>query len=137
MSQVEAAIATIAPNDSVERYTALGVDVIKGWAQLTSPFEVQVNDQTLSSRSIIMASGASPIVPDVASAITVPVLTSDSIWSLQALPQRLLVVGGGAIGCEMAQAFQRLGSQVVLVEAMSRYCEGRAGSERSIGGKSR
>ena len=67
-----------------------------------------------------MASGASPIVPDVASAITVPVLTSDSIWSLQALPQRLLVVGGGAIGCEMAQAFQRLGSQVVLVEAMSR-----------------
>ena len=94
--------------------------MIKGWAQLASPFEVQVNDQTLSSRSIIMASGASPIVPDVASAITVPVLTSDSIWSLQALPQRLLVVGGGAIGCEMAQAFRRLGSQVVLVEAMSR-----------------
>ena len=63
MSQVEAAIATIAPNDSVERYTALGVDVIKGWAQLASPFEVQVNDQTLSSRSIIMASGASPSCP--------------------------------------------------------------------------
>ena len=120
MSQVEAAIATIAPNDSVERYTALGVDVIKGWAQLTSPFEVQVNEQSFSSRSIIMASGASPIVPDMASAITVPVLTSDTVWSLQALPQRLLVVGGGAIGCEMAQAFQRLGSQVVLVEAMSR-----------------
>ena len=63
MSQVEAAIATIAPNDSVERYTALGVDVVKEWAQLTSPFEVQINDQILSSRSIIMASGASPSCP--------------------------------------------------------------------------
>ena len=84
-----------------------------------------------------MASGASPIVPDVASAITVPVLTSDSIWSLQALPQRLLVVGGGAIGCEMAQAFQRLVAGCVGRGNVSISREGRAGSERSIGGKSR
>lgn len=124
MDEVQNVIQRIAPHDSVERYTELGVDVIKGEAALTSPWHVKVRtdegEQTLSSRSIIIASGARPLVPPFNGLEQVDYLTSDNLWQLRKLPERLLVLGGGPIGCELAQAFQLLGSQVTLVEMAAR-----------------
>lgn len=120
MDEVQNVIQRIAPHDSVERYTDLGVDVMKGEATLTSPWHVKVRtdegEQTISTRSIIIASGARPLVPPFEGLEQVDYLTSDNLWNLRQLPQRLLVLGGGPIGCELAQAFQLLGSQVTLVE---------------------
>lgn len=124
MDEVQKVIQHIAPHDSVERYTELGVDVIKGEATLISPWHVKVRtdagEQTLSSRSIIIASGARPLVPPFDGLEQVDYLTSDNLWQLRRLPERLLVLGGGPIGCELAQAFQLLGSQVTLVEMGAR-----------------
>lgn len=124
MDEVQKVIQRIAPHDSVERYTELGVDVIKGEATLISPWHVKVRtdagEQTLSSRSIIIASGARPLVPPFDGLEQVDYLTSDNLWQLRRLPERLLVLGGGPIGCELAQAFQLLGSQVTLVEMGAR-----------------
>ena len=120
MRQVHSAIATIAPNDSEARYRALGVDVFKAEGQLVSPFEIEAGQARFTSRAVILATGASPILPALATTLSVPVLTSNDLWSLTECPARLMVVGGGAIGAEMAQAFQRLGSQVTLVEALPR-----------------
>lgn len=118
---VQNAISRIEPHDSVERYTGLGVDVIQGSARLITPWEVEVtkNDgssERISSRSIVIATGARPRVPELPGIEHVDALTSDTIWGLEALPKRLLVIGGGPIGCELAQAFARLGSQVILVQ---------------------
>ncbi|WP_258807874.1 dihydrolipoyl dehydrogenase [Pseudidiomarina sp. CB1] len=124
MDEVHNVIQRIAPHDSVERYTELGVDVMKGEATLTSPWHVKVRtaegEQTISSRSIIIASGARPLVPPFEGLEQVDYLTSDNLWQLRKLPERLLVLGGGPIGCELAQAFQLLGSQVTLVEMAPR-----------------
>ncbi|WP_258239616.1 dihydrolipoyl dehydrogenase [Pseudidiomarina homiensis] len=124
MDEVQNVIQRIAPHDSVERYTELGVDVMKGEATLTSPWHVKVRtaegEQTISSRSIIIASGARPLVPPFDGLEQVDYLTSDNLWQLRKLPERLLVLGGGPIGCELAQAFQLLGSQVTLVEMAPR-----------------
>jgi dihydrolipoamide dehydrogenase len=120
MDEVQKVIQRIAPHDSVERYTDLGVDVIQGEATIESPWQVRVKtldgEQRLSTRSIVIATGAKPLVPKFEGLEHIDYLTSDSLWHLRTLPKRLLVLGGGPIGCELAQAFQLLGSQVTIVE---------------------
>ncbi|SEC86826.1 FAD-dependent oxidoreductase [Pseudomonas anguilliseptica] len=116
MQRIQRVIADIEPHDSVERYTGLGVEVIQGEAKILSPWAVEVNGQTLTSRNLIIAAGARPFVPNIPGLAQVQAYTSDSIWSLRQQPRWLLVLGGGPIGCELAQAFQRLGSQVIQVE---------------------
>ena len=115
MARVKQAIATIEPHDSVERFEALGVECIAGEARLLSPWSVQVADQVITARSIVLATGARPHIPHINGLDTVPYFTSDTIWNLTTLPKRLLVLGGGPIGCELAQAFARLGSKVAIV----------------------
>ncbi len=120
MERVQQAIATVAPHDSVERYRELGVDVQRGQARIVSPWVVEVDGKPISTRSIVIASGAEPFVPPIQGIEDAGYLTSDTLWQLRELPQRLLVMGGGPIGCELAQAFARLGSRVIQVEAMDR-----------------
>jgi len=124
MARVRAVIRKIEPHDSVERYSALGVEVLQGRARLVDPWTVEValnegGTRRLSTRSIVIATGARPTVPDLPGLEAVGYLTSDTVWdafaALDAPPRRLLVLGGGPIGCELAQACARLGSQVVLV----------------------
>jgi dihydrolipoamide dehydrogenase len=124
MQRVQNTIATVAPHDSVERYTKLGVDVINGEAKLISPWQVEVKTaddiRIISSRAIVIAAGAKPVIPAIAGLENVPYLTSDTVWNLRQKPQALLVLGGGAVGCELAQAFARLGVKVTLVEMAER-----------------
>nr|WP_320192381.1 FAD-dependent oxidoreductase [uncultured Desulfobacter sp.] len=115
MERVEKIIKKIEPHDSVERYTQLGVDCISGEAQILSPYEIEVNGKTITTRSIVVATGARPRVPAIPGLDQVPYYTSDTIWSLRDLPKRLVVLGGGPIGCELSQAFARLGAKVTLV----------------------
>jgi pyruvate/2-oxoglutarate dehydrogenase complex dihydrolipoamide dehydrogenase (E3) component/uncharacterized membrane protein YdjX (TVP38/TMEM64 family) len=115
MERVQRIISKVEPHDSVERYTGLGVDCVQGEARILSPFEVQVGERRLTTRSIVIATGGRPIVPDIAGLNLVPHYTSDTIWSLRELPRRLVVLGGGPIGCELAQCFARLGSAVTIV----------------------
>ena len=121
MRRVHAVIRAIEPHDSVERYTSLGVEVLQGHAHITSPWTVEIrladgSIQTLSTRNIVIATGASPSVPPIAGLKDAGFLTSDTIWGLTELPKRLVVLGGGPIGCELAQSFARLGSTVNQVE---------------------
>jgi dihydrolipoamide dehydrogenase len=116
MERVQQIIRKVEPHDSIERYTGLGVDVLKGDARIQSPFEVEVDDRVLTTRSIIVATGARPFVPPIPGLDQVAYLTSDNIWSLRTLPKRLVVLGGGPIGSELTQTFARLGSQVTQVE---------------------
>ena len=118
MERVHQVIGKIEPHDSVERYRTLGVDCIKGDAKLTSPYSVEVNGKTLTTRKIVIASGARPFVPPIPGLDTVSYLTSDTVWELTELPKRLVVLGGGPIGCELTQTFGRLGSAVTQVEMM-------------------
>lgn len=118
MARVRRIIAAIEPHDSISRYTSLGVEVIIGSARLVSPWEVEVNGQTLAARKIIVATGAHPSVPPIRG--LKDYLTSDTLWQLDACPERLVVLGGGPIGCEMAQSFSRLGSRVTLIEMLPR-----------------
>jgi pyruvate/2-oxoglutarate dehydrogenase complex dihydrolipoamide dehydrogenase (E3) component len=118
MSRVHDVITEIEPHDSVERFTNLGVDCVQGNAKFLSPWQVDIDGQVVSAEKIILATGASPIVPNIPGIDQVEPLTSENLWALQDLPERLLIMGGGPIGCELAQAFQRLGAQVTLVDAM-------------------
>ncbi|AKH19372.1 pyridine nucleotide-disulfide oxidoreductase [Sedimenticola thiotaurini] len=120
MERVQRVVKEVEPHDSVERYTGLGVDVIQGEAMIKSPYEVEVNGQTLTTRNIIVATGARPFVPPIPGLDQIPYLTSDDLWTLRDLPKRLLVLGGGPIGCELAQCFARFGSQVTIVEMAPR-----------------
>ncbi|MCX7142143.1 MAG: FAD-dependent oxidoreductase [Proteobacteria bacterium] len=124
MERVQRVIREVAPHDSIDRYTKLGVECIEGEAKITSPWTVEVKSaggsRTLSTRAIVIAAGARPFVPPIAGIDDVGYCTSDNIWELRALPQRLLVLGGGPIGCELAQCFARLGSQVTQVEMLPR-----------------
>jgi len=124
MERVQTLVKTVAPHDSIERYTGLGVDTITGTATIVSPWEVEVKtgDQTrtLTTRSIVIAAGAKPFVPPIPGLAEVGYLTSDTIWNLREQPKRLLVLGGGPIGCELAQAFARLGCHVTQVEMLPR-----------------
>ncbi len=115
MERVRKVIREVEPHDSVERYSALGVDCVQGEATIKSPWEVVVNGQGITTRNIIIATGASPLVPSIPGLEELDYLTSENLWELNELPSRLLVMGAGPIGCEMAQAFQRLGSQVTVV----------------------
>jgi pyruvate/2-oxoglutarate dehydrogenase complex dihydrolipoamide dehydrogenase (E3) component/uncharacterized membrane protein YdjX (TVP38/TMEM64 family) len=120
MERVRSAIARIEPHDSPERYRNLGVDVIQGKATLVSPWEVEVDGQRMSAHSIVLATGAEPLVPAIEGIDQTGFLTSDTLWSLNELPGRMVVLGGGPIGCELSQAFARLGSQVAVVEMADR-----------------
>ena len=120
MARVKAAVAAIEPKDSVARYTELGVNCVVGDARLQDPHHVAVGDQVLSTRSLVLATGAVPVVPPVPGLADVQPLTSDNLWDLQVLPERLLVLGGGPIGCELAQSFARLGSRVTLIDMEER-----------------
>lgn len=116
MAYVRASIAAIEPNDSVERYTGLGVEVLQGEARIVSPWEVEVNGQRLSARHLVIATGARPFVPPIPGLDTVPYCTSDTFWALETLPQRIVVLGGGPIGCELAQSLSRFDCDVSIVE---------------------
>ncbi len=125
MQRVHSVIKDIEPHDSIERYTELGVEVLQGHARIISPWQVQITDpegreQTLSSQNIVIAAGATPLVPPISGLQDAGYLTSDTIWNLTQLPKRLVVLGGGPIGCELAQSFARLGSAVTQVEMAAR-----------------
>jgi pyruvate/2-oxoglutarate dehydrogenase complex dihydrolipoamide dehydrogenase (E3) component/uncharacterized membrane protein YdjX (TVP38/TMEM64 family) len=125
MERVAGIVRAVEPHDSVERYTALGVDVVIGNARLLNPWTVEIrkddgSTQTLTTRSIVIATGAAPLVPPLPGLDEVGYLTSDTLWGLRELPQRLVVLGGGPIGCELAQCFARLGSKVTQIEMLPR-----------------
>ena len=115
-ARIRQVIKKIEPHDSRERYEGMGVEVIAGEARLIDPWTVQVGEQRLTGRAIILATGAEPLVPELPGLDLVDFVTSDTLWDMSDLPERLLVLGGGPIGCELAQAFARLGSRVSLVE---------------------
>ncbi len=120
MQHVQEVIAKVEPHDSADRYRGLGVDVIQGHARIVSPWEVEVDGRRLSARSLILATGAKPLVPQIEGLQDVEYLTSDTVWNLRTLPPRLVVLGGGPIGCELSQAFARFGSAVTQVEMAPR-----------------
>lgn len=124
MARVRRVIETVEPHDSVERYTGLGVECIEGNAKITSPWTVAVQGaggtRTLTTKKIVIAAGARPFVPPIPGLDEVGYLTSDTLWELRDLPERLLVLGGGPIGSELTQAFARLGSRVTQVEMLPR-----------------
>jgi len=120
MERVQRVIRAIEPHDSVERYTGLGVECLRGEAKITSPWTVTVDGRTLTTRAIVIAAGARPLVPPIPGIEQIEVLTSENVWNLRKLPARLVVLGGGPIGCELAQAFARLGSKVTQVEMLPR-----------------
>ncbi|MDH5762322.1 MAG: mercuric reductase [Nitrospinota bacterium] len=118
MERVQNVIKKVEPHDSIERYTQLGVDCYTGSAKILSPHEVEVNGKTLTTKNIIIATGARPAIPPIPGLDQVDYLTTDTIWNLRELPERLVVMGGGPIGCELAQCFARLGSEVTVVEML-------------------
>ncbi len=120
MKRIHRVIRAIEPHDSVERYVGLGVDVIEGHANIVSPWEVEVDGRRLTTRAIVIAAGSRPVVPSIPGLEDVGYVTSDTLWSLTQLPRRLVVLGGGPIGCELAQAFARFGSDVTQVEMAPR-----------------
>jgi pyruvate/2-oxoglutarate dehydrogenase complex dihydrolipoamide dehydrogenase (E3) component/uncharacterized membrane protein YdjX (TVP38/TMEM64 family) len=125
MERVQRVVKSVEPHDSVERYTGLGVECLTGEARIVSPWTVEVagpdgRRRTLTTRAIVIAAGARPLVPPIPGIENVECLTSDTIWNLRALPPRLLVLGGGPIGSELAQAFARFGSRVTQVEMLPR-----------------
>lgn len=129
MQRVHDIIATIEPHDSVERYTDLGVDVVKGYATIVDPWTVEIKredgeTQRLTTRSIVIATGGRPFVPDLPGLDDVGYVTSDTLWDefarMDDIPQRMIILGGGPIGCELSQAFARLGAEVVQVEREER-----------------
>jgi len=121
MERVQRVVREVEPHDSVARYTSLGVDVAEGTARIVTPWEVEITRhdgavQRLTTRAIVIATGARPSVPPIPGIDSVSYLTSDTIWSLRVLPRRLIVLGGGPIGSELTQTFARLGAQVTQVE---------------------
>jgi pyruvate/2-oxoglutarate dehydrogenase complex dihydrolipoamide dehydrogenase (E3) component/uncharacterized membrane protein YdjX (TVP38/TMEM64 family) len=125
MERVQRVVQTVEPHDSAERYTGLGVEVIEGTAKIVSPWEVEVvgmdgRTQHLATRAIVIAAGARPFVPPIPGIEEVGYLTSDTVWALRKLPPRLVVLGGGPIGCELTQTFARLGSRVTQIEMAPR-----------------
>jgi pyruvate/2-oxoglutarate dehydrogenase complex dihydrolipoamide dehydrogenase (E3) component/uncharacterized membrane protein YdjX (TVP38/TMEM64 family) len=125
MQRVHDIIAAIEPHDSIERYTGLGVDVVQGYATIVDPWTIEIalrdgGKQRLTSRSIVIAAGAAPIIPPLPGIEDSGYLTSDTLWEnfalLDEMPRRIAVLGGGPIGAELSQAFARLGAKVTLVE---------------------
>jgi len=129
MQRVQAVIRAVAPHDSVARYTGLGVEVLQGRARIVNPWTVEIvrnegGTQTLTTRSIVIAAGAQPFVPPLPGLQEAGYVTSDTLWDefsrLDKIPERLVVLGGGPIGCELAQSFARLGAKVTQVEMAPR-----------------
>lgn len=120
MAHVNAAIAAIEPDDAPTALTRAGVTVLHGSARFAGPNTLDVDGQPIRFRQALIASGSEPLLPPIPGLSDVNPLTSDSVWALTALPKRLVVLGGGSIGCELGQAFARLGSQVTVVEAAPR-----------------
>ena len=124
MERVQRVIKTVEPHDSVERYRGLGVECLAGEAKITSPYAVEIRTaegvKTLTTRAIVIAAGARPFVPPIPGIEEVGYYTSDTVWSMRELPKRLVVLGGGPIGCELAQCFARFGSAVTQVEMLPR-----------------
>jgi pyruvate/2-oxoglutarate dehydrogenase complex dihydrolipoamide dehydrogenase (E3) component/uncharacterized membrane protein YdjX (TVP38/TMEM64 family) len=125
MERVQAVVRKVEPHDSVERYTRMGVECVRGSARITSPWTVEValadgGTRTLATKSIVVAAGARPFIPPIPGLAQARPLTSDTVWDLRRLPRRLAVLGGGPIGCELAQCFARLGAEVTQVEMLPR-----------------
>jgi pyruvate/2-oxoglutarate dehydrogenase complex dihydrolipoamide dehydrogenase (E3) component/uncharacterized membrane protein YdjX (TVP38/TMEM64 family) len=120
MERVQQVIRQIEPHDSIERYSALGVDVVMGEALITSPWTVEVNGDTIRTRNIVVATGGQPFVPPIEGIDQVDYYTSDNLWDLREKPSRLAVLGGGPIGAELTQAFARLGVAVTQIEMLPR-----------------
>lgn len=129
MARIHDIIAAIEPHDSVERYTGLGVEVLQGYAKIVNPWTVEIalnggGKQLLTTRNIVIAAGARPFVPPLPGLDEVGYVTSDTLWDtfaqLDTIPKRLVVLGGGPIGCELAQSFARLGAEVTQVEMAPR-----------------
>jgi pyruvate/2-oxoglutarate dehydrogenase complex dihydrolipoamide dehydrogenase (E3) component len=120
MERIQTIIKKIEPHDSVERFTGLGVNVIQGKATIRSPWEVEVNGNIITTKNIIIASGASPFIPPIEGLEQITPLTSENLWEIRELPKRLICLGGGPIGSELTQAFARLGSEVTQIERNSR-----------------
>lgn len=117
-AHVEGVIAGIAPHDSQERFEGLGVTVLRDWARFTGPREVEAAGHVIRARRFIIATGSRPTVPPVPGIEGVPYLTNETIFTLCERPEHLLILGGGPIGIEMAQAHRRLGSRVTVIEAV-------------------
>ncbi|PQO24043.1 dihydrolipoamide dehydrogenase [Rhodobacteraceae bacterium WD3A24] len=113
---VDSVIAAIAPHDSVERFEGLGVRVIQDWARFTSPREVTAGGHVIRARRFVVATGSSPFVPPIPGLNETPYLTNETVFGLRERPDHLIVIGGGPIGMEMAQAHRRLGCRVSVVE---------------------
>lgn len=131
MERVQSVIKKIEPHDSVKRYENLGVECLSGTAYIKSPYEVEVDGKSFTTKNIVIATGAGPLIPSIPGLDEIDFLTSDNIWSLRELPERLLVLGGGPIGCELSQSFARLGSKVTQVE-MSDFLMSREDEEVSV-----
>ncbi len=116
-AHVRRAIAAIAPHDSAETMAGYGVEVIAGQARFLSPYRVAVGGRTLSAPRIVIATGSRPVVPPIPGLSGIPFLTNETLWDLDVLPQHLAILGAGAVGIEMAQAFRRLGAAVTVVDA--------------------
>ncbi|MFL6664688.1 MAG: FAD-dependent oxidoreductase, partial [Rhizobacter sp.] len=128
MERVANVVRQVEPHDSVERYTGLGVEVLQGRATIVDPWTVEIDlgggqRRTITTRTIVVATGAAPSVPALPGIEEAGVLTSDTLWDLRELPQRLVVLGGGPVGCELSQAFARLGSAVTQVELRPRLMQ--------------
>ncbi len=115
MARVQRVIKTIEPHDSAARYTRLGVEVIRGTARIISPWKVDVDGEVLTSKNIVIATGARPFLPPLPGLEQIAYLTSDTLWEIRELPRRLLILGGGPMGCELGQCFARFGSEVTIV----------------------
>jgi pyruvate/2-oxoglutarate dehydrogenase complex dihydrolipoamide dehydrogenase (E3) component len=120
MARVRRVIGRVAPHDSADRYRGLGVDVVMGAARVVDPWTVEVAGRKLVSRKIVIATGAEPVMPAIAGLDLVGPLTSETVWSLTDQPSTFLILGGGAIGCELAQSFARLGSRTIVLETAPR-----------------
>ena len=116
MDRVRRIIKRIEPHDSVERYRSLGVNCVLGDARITSPYSVRVNDTEITTRNIVIATGGMPFVPPIPGLSECGYYTSDTIWEITELPERFVVLGGGPIGSELAQAFRRFGADVTIIE---------------------
>ncbi|EFI53057.1 FAD-dependent oxidoreductase [Afipia sp. 1NLS2] len=116
VAHVRQVIAAIAPHDSVERFESLGVRVIKAPARFAGPGEIEGGGVRVRTKRIVIATGSTAAVPNIPGIDTVPYLTNESVFSLNARPDHLLIIGGGPIGVEMAQAFRRLGSSVTIFQ---------------------
>lgn len=116
MDQIQEVIKKIEPHDSVERYTELGVDCIQGEATIVSPTEIKVNGEIITTKNIVIATGGRPFIPLIPGLDQIDYLHSDNLWGIREQPKKMLFLGGGPIGCELAQAFQRLGSEVTVID---------------------